>query len=129
MDNVFIERVWRSVKYEDIYLKEYARTPDLRAGLSEWFERYNTWRPRGALGNQTPAVVHLELRKKKEGEVPIEEAMVSTNPGDAGEFGRADKAPLWSKVPRHSSSLIRRERIPFQNRVRGKLYYFRFFLR
>jgi putative transposase len=69
MDNVFIERLWRSVKYEDIYLKEYAGISDLRAGLREWFERYNTWRPHTALGNQTPAVVHLEPRKEKKGEV------------------------------------------------------------
>ena len=65
---MFIERLWRSVKYEDIYLKEYGRIPDLRAGLTEWFERYNTWRPHAALGNQTPAVVHLEPRKEKEAE-------------------------------------------------------------
>jgi hypothetical protein len=54
MDEVFIERLWRSVKYEDIYLKEYAGIPDLRAELREWFERYNMWRPQAALGNQTP---------------------------------------------------------------------------
>ena len=41
MDNVFIERLWRSVKYEDIYLKAYGRISALRKGLQKWFGRYN----------------------------------------------------------------------------------------
>ena len=58
MDNVFIERLWRSVKYEDIYLHEYATIPGLEAGLARWFERYNAWRPHQALGNLTPEMVY-----------------------------------------------------------------------
>lgn len=64
MDNVFIERLWRSVKYEEIYLKEHSTLPVLEAGLSEWFNRYNTWRPHEVLGNQTPHQVH-ESRSKE----------------------------------------------------------------
>jgi putative transposase len=58
MDNVFIERLWRSVKYEDIYLREYATVEELRRGLSRWFDQYNRWRPHEALDNQTPDQVH-----------------------------------------------------------------------
>lgn len=58
MDNVFIERLWRSVKYEEIYLREHGTLPELEAGLRWWFERYNTWRPHQALGNQTPHQAH-----------------------------------------------------------------------
>ena len=58
MDNVFIERLWRSVKYEEIYLKEHATIPELQRGLHEWFERYNHWRPHQHLGNLTPASVY-----------------------------------------------------------------------
>ena len=58
MDNVFIERLWGSVKYEDIYLKGYGRISDLRKGLEKWFRRYNDWRPHEALGNQTPSAVY-----------------------------------------------------------------------
>lgn len=58
MDNVFIERLWRSVKYEEIYLFEHSTLPTLRAGLAKWFGRYNDWRPHQALGNLTPAVVY-----------------------------------------------------------------------
>jgi putative transposase len=57
MDNVFIERLWRSVKYEEIYLHEHATIPVLEAGLNRWFHRYNTRSPHQALGNLTPQVV------------------------------------------------------------------------
>ena len=63
MDNVFIERLWRSVKYEEIYLFEHSTVIALCEGLGKWFERYNTWRPHEALGNHTPSVVYA-------GEVP-----------------------------------------------------------
>lgn len=63
MDNVFIERLWRSLKYEDIYLKGYATVGDLEEGIRQWFERYNTWRPHQNLGNKTPANVYETQRK------------------------------------------------------------------
>jgi putative transposase len=58
MDNVFIERLWRSVKYEEIYVKEHASLGALRAGLGDWFKRYNEWRPHASLGNLTPCVYY-----------------------------------------------------------------------
>ena len=67
MDNVFIERLWRSVKYEDIYLREYATIPGLWVGLKRWFDRYNGWRPHEALGNLTPDLVH-KMRSSGQGE-------------------------------------------------------------
>jgi len=63
MDNVFIERLWRSLKYEDIYLKGYATIGELEEGLGQWFKRYNTWRPHQNLGNKTPADVYETKRK------------------------------------------------------------------
>jgi putative transposase len=61
MDNVFIERLWRSVKYERIYLFEHGTLPALRGSLEEWFDRYNHWRPHEKLGNLTPAAVYQAL--------------------------------------------------------------------
>ena len=58
MDNVFIERLWRSIKYEEIYLFEHATVTALRAGVRKWFLRYNDWRPHETLGNLTPAAVY-----------------------------------------------------------------------
>lgn len=70
MDNVFIERLWRSVKYEEIYLREHSTLPVLEAGLQGWFKRYNTWRPHQALGNQTPHHVH-ESHGKEAGVIAV----------------------------------------------------------
>jgi putative transposase len=61
MDNVFIERLWRSVKYERIYLFEHSSLPGLRGSLESWFDLYNNWRPHEKLGNLTPAVVYQAL--------------------------------------------------------------------
>ena len=58
MDNVFIERLWRSAEYEEIYLKAHATLSALRAGLIDWFKRYNEWRPHAALGNLTPCAYY-----------------------------------------------------------------------
>ena len=57
MDNVFIERLWRSLKYEDIYIKGYADGAEVRAGVSQWMEFYNSQRPHQALGNRAPMEV------------------------------------------------------------------------
>ena len=57
MDNVFIERLWRSLKYEDIYLKGYADGREAKAGIAEWIAFYNTTRPHQALGHRTPMAV------------------------------------------------------------------------
>lgn len=55
LDNRFIERVWRSVKYEDVYLNDYGDGLAAGRGLSRWFEHYNEERPHKALENATPA--------------------------------------------------------------------------
>jgi len=60
MDNVFIERLWRSIKYEDIYLREYATVAALEHGVNGWMKHYNTWRPHAALGNKTPLNTYRE---------------------------------------------------------------------
>ena len=59
LDNVFIERLWRSVKYEHVYLYEYAVVPELEKGLNNYFTFYNYERPHQSLAYQTPAEVHL----------------------------------------------------------------------
>jgi len=58
LDNVFIERLWRSVKYEEVYLRDYATVADVEEGLRLYFEKYNHERPHQSLDNQTPAKVY-----------------------------------------------------------------------
>ena len=69
MDNVFIERLWRSVKYECVYLHGNADLRTMGSELERWFERYNRWRPHQALGNLTPDQYYAEaLQRQQEGE-------------------------------------------------------------
>lgn len=58
LDNIFVERLWRSVKYEEVYLKGYANPMELMIGLTEYFVFYNDERPHQSLGNRTPAEVY-----------------------------------------------------------------------
>jgi len=58
LDNIFVERLWRSVKHEDVYLKGYVSMPELQLGLTDYFEFYNTERPHQSLGNSTPVQVY-----------------------------------------------------------------------
>ena len=66
IDNVFIERLWKSVKYQDVYLKAYSSIGELREGLTKWFGRYDRRRHQG-LDNRTPHEVYWSTlpRKKK----------------------------------------------------------------
>jgi len=57
-DNIFVERLWRSVKYEDIYLKGYAFMDELIEGLTKYFVFYNGERSHAALGKKTPDVIY-----------------------------------------------------------------------
>jgi len=58
MDNIFIERLWRSVKYEKIFLEEFETVPELLSGLKEYFEFYNFERPHQSLVGKTPAEIY-----------------------------------------------------------------------
>ena len=62
VDNVFIERLWRSVKYEDVYIKEYPTVVALRHGLREYFRFYNDERPDDSLGKCTPSEFYNGLK-------------------------------------------------------------------
>lgn len=59
-DNIFIERLWRSVKYEEVYLNDYATVRDARIRLGSYFQYYNTARPHQALEYKTPADVYFK---------------------------------------------------------------------
>ena len=58
LDNVFVERLWRSVKYEDIYIKDYEHVHELESGLTAYFRFYDEERPHQSLDYRTPAEVY-----------------------------------------------------------------------
>ncbi len=59
-DNLFIERLWRTVKYEEVYLKAYLDGREARISLGNYFRFYNTRRPHQSLGYRTPAEVYTD---------------------------------------------------------------------
>jgi len=66
-DNIFVERFWRTVKYEDIYLRDYRTLAEAQAGLRRYLEFYNWQRPHSALENQPPAAVYFGSLQKRAG--------------------------------------------------------------
>jgi len=72
-DNIFVERLWRSVKYEEVYLHDYQTVPAARSHLSDYFEFYNNERPHEALGYRTPHEVYFGTKVRL---APASEAVV-----------------------------------------------------
>ena len=66
MDNVFIERLWKSVKYEDIYLKGYASMAEVRNGLAIYFKFYNEKRWHNSFDKKTPNMVYFDTLAQKQ---------------------------------------------------------------
>jgi putative transposase len=65
LDNVFVERLWRSVKYEDIYIQGYDTVPGLHRGLARYFAFYNDERPHQSLDYRTPAAVYRGTKAER----------------------------------------------------------------
>src|SRR5213082_226239 len=86
MDNVFIERLWHSLKHEDIYLKGYADGREAKAGIGDWIIFYNAKRPHQALGGRTPIAVW------RQGSIAIEA-------GAAKGYGHVDNARALPTSP------------------------------
>ncbi len=72
LDNIFVERLWRSIKYEEVYLKAYQTVAEARTGINAYLEFYNQQRPHQALGYRTPAEVYQNGQEEKE--VALQEA-------------------------------------------------------
>lgn len=65
LDNIYVERFWRTLKYEDVYLRKYQTGGELRVGLTKYFHYYNHQRPHQSLGYRTPAVILMEGKEKQ----------------------------------------------------------------
>jgi len=72
-DNIFVERLWRMVKYEEVYLHDYQRVREIRNGLGRYLQFYNTERLHETLAYQTPHQVYFGTKAVK---VPFEEQKV-----------------------------------------------------
>ena len=65
LDNIFVERLWRSIKYEEVYLKAYQTVAEARVGINPYLEFYNRRRPHQSLGYRTPAQVYQKGQAEK----------------------------------------------------------------
>ena len=74
--NIFVERLWKSVKYEDIFIKNYTNGVDLQQGLKTYWTFYNTERPHQSLNYQTPKALFDENLKKLEKTIDFINKMV-----------------------------------------------------
>ena len=98
-DNILVERLWRTVKYEEVYLKAYANGREAKAGLDDYFRFYNAQRPHQALGYRTPAEVFNGHRERPT-EQPLEQKKLPKRTlGDYGETAglSLNIAPILSK--------------------------------
>ena len=92
-DNLFIERLWRTVKYEEVYLKAYQNGKDARIGIGDYFRFYNTARPHQALGYRTPGEVFTSIPFEDIAKDVIESLPLDAN-NTAGHY--LNLAPLLS---------------------------------
>ena len=83
MENVFIERLWRSLKYEKVYLHAYETVADAKAGIGSWISFYNVSRPHQALGYRTPTEIFT---------------------GCAGAVDMMDNAPRYPHSPQQTTT-------------------------
>jgi putative transposase len=92
-DNLFIERLWRTVKYEEVYLKAYQNGKDARIGIGDYFRFYNNARPHQALGYRTPGDVFTSI-PFEEPEKGVIESLTTGTIDTAGHY--LNLAPLLS---------------------------------
>ena len=95
IDNVFIERLWRSLKYEDIYLKGYADGREAKAGITQWITFYNQRRPHQALANRTPMATWRDGVTGTLGEGTVDMTLRLDN---AGALPTSPQSPQQPKV-------------------------------
>ena len=65
-DDVFVERIWRSIKYEEVYLKAYENVPEARSSISKYINFYNSGRPHSSLEGRTPDEAYFGARQLAE---------------------------------------------------------------
>lgn len=76
-DNIFVERLWRTVKYEDVYLRDYQTVPEVRTGVGRYFGFYNRQRLHQALDYRTPAEVYFRTAGSGVAATPISSSVVA----------------------------------------------------
>jgi putative transposase len=105
MDNIFVERLWRSLKYEEVYLHAYASVAEAKTGIGAWLDFYNTERQHQSLGYRTPQQIYQEgLWICGRSAVPT--GCASPLPERARKAGKCSPSPTYPQAPQSTKRLI-----------------------
>ena len=105
MDNIFIERLWRSLKYEEVYLHAYTSVAEAKAGIGAWLSFYNEQRQHQSLGYRTPRQIYEEgLWICGRSALPAGSA--SPLPEQARQAGKCLPSPTSPQAPQSTKNLI-----------------------
>jgi transposase InsO family protein len=101
MDNVFVERPWRSLKYEEVYLHAYATVAEAKAGIGAWLSFYNDERQHQSLGYRTPRQIYQDGLWIWGRSAPLPPL-----PGRARKAGKCSPSPPYPQAPQPAKDLI-----------------------
>jgi putative transposase len=101
MDNVFVERLWRSLKYEEVYLNAYATVAEAKTGISAWLSFYNEERQHQSLGYRTPRQIYQEGLW-----ICGRSAPLPPLPEQARKAGKCSPSPTDLQAPQPTQDLI-----------------------
>jgi putative transposase len=104
MDNIFVERLWRSLKYEEVYLNAYATVADAKAGIGCWLEFYNAERQHQSLGYRTPRQIYQEGRGYVD-DRRCRPAALPPLPERARKAGKCSPSPTYPQAPQVNKTI------------------------
>ena len=105
MDNIFVERLWRSLKYEEVYLNAYATVAEAKAGIGAWLDFYNIERQHQSLGYRTP----VKFTRKACGYVDdrrCRPTVLPPLPERARKAGKCSPSPTYPQAPQSTKELM-----------------------
>ena len=105
MDNIFVERLWRSLKYEEVYLHAYATVAEARTGIGAWLDFYNTERQHQSLGYRTPRQIYQEACGHVD-DRRCRPAVLPPLPEPARKAGKCSPSSTSPQAPRPTMDLI-----------------------
>jgi putative transposase len=105
MDNIFVERLWRSLKYEEVYLNAYATVAEAKAGIGAWLDFYNEERQHQSLGYRTPRQIYQEGLWIC-GRSALPTGCASPLPERARKAGKCSPSPTYPQAPQPTRDLI-----------------------
>ena len=105
MDNIFIERLWRSLKYEEVYLNAYATVAEAKAGIGAWLDFYNAERQHQSLGYRTPRQIFQEGLWIC-GRSALPTGCASPAFRASSESGESSPSPTYPQAPQPTRDLI-----------------------